>query len=270
TYGSAIPTLSGTVSGFVGTDSLAGGGGTTTFTTSATSSSNAGTYGITGAVSGLSSTYLTNYTVIQSPSNGSALTIGNATLAATANSASMSYGGTIPTLSGTVTGFVNGQSFAGDGGAWTTTATSASNAGSYGVNASLATPYSGDYTIVPASGNATALTIKAAVVAQALPPIDALPLMVLSLPFSGTTIESEAPSSDAVSSNGTTAGASNASSATTSTSSSSGSSSVSGLGGTESVVESTPASSITIVEEAETPQGTLSHASVLDVSNMSK
>ena len=93
-------------------------------------------------------------------------TITPATLTATANSAFMTYGGAVPTLSGTVTGFVNGQTLASDSGTatWTTTATSASNAGPYGIagNVTLGSPYSGDYTITTASGNSTALTVTAA------------------------------------------------------------------------------------------------------------
>jgi hypothetical protein len=73
----------------------------------------------------------------------------------------MTYGGTVPVLSGTVTGFVNGQTLSTDSGTWSTSATSSSNVGSYGVSLTLGSPYSGDYTITPASGNSTALTITA-------------------------------------------------------------------------------------------------------------
>nr|MDA8028461.1 filamentous hemagglutinin N-terminal domain-containing protein [Nitrospiraceae bacterium] len=48
--------------------------------------------------------------------SGSLVTIDKAPLTATAYYASMTYGGTVPTLSGTVAGFVNGQTLAGDGG----------------------------------------------------------------------------------------------------------------------------------------------------------
>ncbi|EQD25534.1 MAG: hypothetical protein D084_Lepto4C00097G0003 [Leptospirillum sp. Group IV 'UBA BS'] len=86
-----------------------------------------------------------------------------ATLTATASTASMASGSAIPTLSGTVTGFVNGQTLSGDGGTadWTTTATSSSNEGSYGITGkvTLGFPWSGDYTVVQSSANTTALTI---------------------------------------------------------------------------------------------------------------
>ena len=86
-------------------------------------------------------------------------TIDRAPLTATANLVSMTYGETVPALSGTITGFVNGQTLSGDGGSWNTSATSSSNIGSYGVSLTLGRPYSGDYTITAASGNGTALTI---------------------------------------------------------------------------------------------------------------
>jgi filamentous hemagglutinin family protein len=93
---------------------------------------------------------------------GSSVTITPAPLTATAYYASMTYRGTLPTLSGTVAGFVNGQTLSLDGGSWTTSATSSSNVGSYGVSLTLGSLYSGDYTITNASGNSTALTITAA------------------------------------------------------------------------------------------------------------
>ena len=94
-------------------------------------------------------------------------TIAPATLTATANATSMTYGSSVPALSGTVTGFVDGQTLASDGGtaSWTTSATSASKAGIYGITGSvsmtLGNPYFEDYTIVQAPGNSSALTITA-------------------------------------------------------------------------------------------------------------
>ena len=105
-----------------------------------------------------------NYNVLST--SGSSVTITKAPLTVTANSVSMTYGGTVPTLSGLVTGFVNGQTLSGDEGSatWSTLATSSSNAGQYGItgNVTLGSPYSGDYTITQAPGNSTALTIMAA------------------------------------------------------------------------------------------------------------
>ena len=83
-----------------------------------------------------------------------------ATLTYTANAASMTYGGTVPSLSGTVSGFVNGENQAGATTgtlAFTTSADSSSPAGSYAINGSGLT--AANYTFVQAAGNTTALTV---------------------------------------------------------------------------------------------------------------
>jgi len=93
------------------------------------------------------------------------LTINPATLTYTANAANMTYGGTVPTLGGSVTGFVNNETLSGaTTGAltWSTNATSSSNVGSYYINGSGLTANHGDYTFVQAAGNATAMTINPA------------------------------------------------------------------------------------------------------------
>nr|EES53633.1 MAG: conserved hypothetical protein [Leptospirillum ferrodiazotrophum] len=167
TYGGTVPTLSGIFSTTGPTGGLANL--FATWTTPATSASNVGSYAVTpgiyfysnGAVSG-------DYTITQAFGNATALTIGKADLTVTANSTTMTYGGKVPTLSGTVTGFVNGQTLAGDGGVvtWTTPATSSSNPGVYAIKGTMMTAfgnvYGEDYTVVQASGNATALTITPA------------------------------------------------------------------------------------------------------------
>jgi hypothetical protein len=161
TYGTAIPTLTGTVTGFRGSDTLANATtGTLVFTTTATQTSNVGSYPITG--SGLTANF-GNYTFQQASGNSTALTIVPATLTYTANPVSQLYGTAIPSLSGTVTGFVLGQSqsTATTGTAsFTTSATQSSNVGSYAINGSGLTANNGDYTFVQASSNSTALTIN--------------------------------------------------------------------------------------------------------------
>jgi hypothetical protein len=73
TYGTAVPALSGSVSGFVGTDTQGSATtGTLTFTTMATSFSGAGSYAING--SGLTANN-GNYTFVQAAGNATALTI---------------------------------------------------------------------------------------------------------------------------------------------------------------------------------------------------
>ena len=107
TYGGATPTLTGTVTGFVnGQNQADATTGTLTFSTPATAASNVGTYAING--SGLTADN-GNYVFVQAAGNATALTVNPATLTYTANGASQTYGGATPTLTGTVTGFVNGQ-----------------------------------------------------------------------------------------------------------------------------------------------------------------
>jgi alpha-L-arabinofuranosidase len=99
-----------------------------------------------------------NYT-FAATANG---TISAATLTYTANPAGMIYGAPVPALSGSVGGFVSGdtQGNATTGTlAFTTPATSTSSAGSYAINGSGLTANSGNYTFVQAAGNATALSI---------------------------------------------------------------------------------------------------------------
>jgi uncharacterized protein (UPF0264 family) len=81
------------------------------------------------------------------------------------NPASSTYGAAIPALSGSVTGYVNGQNQAsattGTLG-FTTLSTSASNAGAYAITGAGLVANSGNYVFVQAAANATALTIGAA------------------------------------------------------------------------------------------------------------
>ncbi|MGA2281541.1 MAG: YDG domain-containing protein, partial [Verrucomicrobiota bacterium] len=73
TYGSGVPALSGSVGGFVGTDTLGSATtGTLSFTTAATSSSGVGGYAVNG--SGLTANN-GNYTFVQALGNATALTI---------------------------------------------------------------------------------------------------------------------------------------------------------------------------------------------------
>ena len=160
-FGTVIPGLSGTVTGFLGSDTQTSATtGTLAFATAATQSSNAGTYAING--SGLSAT---NYTFVQAAGNSTAFTINPATLTYTASPFSQTYGTVIPGLSGTVTGFVLGQTQAtATTGtlAFATPATQYSNVGSYAINGSGLTANNGNYTFVEAPGNSTAFTINPA------------------------------------------------------------------------------------------------------------
>jgi gliding motility-associated-like protein len=152
-YSAAIPTLTGTLTGFVNGDTQATvTSGTLSFTTAATAASNVGSYAINGV--GLTATN-SNYTLAQAVANSTALTINRAALTITASNASRNYGQTNPVFTVSYTGFVNG-----DGATQlttqpviTTTATPISLPGIYPVTASGAA--SGNYTISYVPGSLT-------------------------------------------------------------------------------------------------------------------
>jgi hypothetical protein len=157
-YGSVLPTLGVTYVGFVNGDNAASLTTAPTVTTTAVSSSPVGSYPITasGAVDA-------NYTI--SYQSGT-LTISPATLSITANNGSMIYGGTVPSLSVTYAGFVNGEGAADltTAPTVTTTATPTSPAGPYPIAVSGAVD--ANYTISYHAGTLTigkaSLTVTAA------------------------------------------------------------------------------------------------------------
>ncbi len=162
-YGTNNPLLSGAVSGFVGSDTLANATtGSASFSTSALSTSNVGSYAITG--SGLTANN-GNYTFTQAASNATALTITPATLTYVAALTSIPYGTSNPILPGTVTGFVGSDTLAsattGSAG-FSTSALSTSNVGSYAITGSGLTANNGNYIFTQAASNATALSITPA------------------------------------------------------------------------------------------------------------
>jgi type IV secretory pathway protease TraF len=162
-YGQANPLLSGSISGFVGSDTLASATtGTETFSTSATSTSNVGSYAVIG--SGLSANF-GNYLFAQAPANASALTITPATLTVTADAVDRIYGQANPLLSGSITGFVGSDTLASATTgtmAFSTPATSRSNVGSYTITGWGLSANHGNYLFAQAPANATALTITPA------------------------------------------------------------------------------------------------------------
>jgi filamentous hemagglutinin family protein len=166
TYGSANPTFGGSVTGFVNGDTQSSAtSGTLAFAGTATAASGAGSYAITG--SGLSAV---NYVFAQSPANATALIVTPATLTYTANVASRAVGAADPVYTGSVSGYVNGdtQTSATTGTlVFSTSATSTSPAGSYAIDGSGLN--AANYTFVQAAGNATALTITGSPTAP--PPI---------------------------------------------------------------------------------------------------
>jgi|GEM_PF-1439575 len=146
TYGDADPALTYTA------DALANG---ESFTGALTrqAGENAGTYAITQGTLALNS----NYDVAYTSDN---LTINKATLAYLANPATRYFGDPNPAFSGTVTGFINGDTEAAATNGtlnFTTPATASSNIGSYAINGSGLT--AANYNFVQAPANSTAFTI---------------------------------------------------------------------------------------------------------------
>ncbi|MBL9096913.1 MAG: filamentous hemagglutinin N-terminal domain-containing protein [Alphaproteobacteria bacterium] len=160
-YGDANPALTGTVTGFKNGETIATATtGALAFATTATTASNVGSYAITG--SGLTAA---NYVFVQDPSNATALAINPATLTYVADPQSRLYGDANPALTGSVTGFKNGETIATattGALAFTTAATATANVGAYAVNGSGLTANNGNYVFVQGVGNATALIIKPA------------------------------------------------------------------------------------------------------------
>ncbi|QEH32331.1 FG-GAP repeat protein [Aquisphaera giovannonii] len=160
-YGANLPTLTASYSGFVNGDTSASLTTLPTLTTTATAASSVagGPYAITasGAVD-------TNYTITYVPGS---LTVTAAPLTITADDQSKVYGATLPTLTASYSGFVNGDTSA----SLTTqpTLTTAATAGSpvagspYAITASGAIDGNYSITYVPGSltVNAAPLTITA-------------------------------------------------------------------------------------------------------------
>jgi len=142
-YGSALPKLTGLVSGNVNGDKV-GSTLTVTYATTASSTSpysDAGKYPITATVGGSSRA---NYSLTNTPGS---LTIKQASLKVTPTSVSKVYGQADPTLTAAYTGFVNGDTTSVISGSpsLTTTALASSRAGAYPITATLGTLSAGNY-----------------------------------------------------------------------------------------------------------------------------
>ncbi|TXD85880.1 hypothetical protein FUT87_14895, partial [Mitsuaria sp. TWR114] len=134
-YGAADPVLMGSISGFVGGDTLASATtGSLQFSSATTAATPVGHYAVTGG--GLTANG-GNYVIVQAPGNATALSITPAPLTITANGASKGYdalafaGGNGVTYSG----FVNGETSSVLSGtlSYGGSAQGAVNAGSYGI-----------------------------------------------------------------------------------------------------------------------------------------
>ena len=156
-YGAALPTLTASYSGFVNGDTVASLNTPVSLSTTATAASAVGTYPITA--SGAADA---NYTI---SFVAGTLTVGTAALTITADDKSKVYGAALPALTVSYSGFVNGD----DASSLTspvvlsTSATAASDAGTYPITASGAA--NANYTISFVAGTLTvtpaALTITA-------------------------------------------------------------------------------------------------------------
>jgi hypothetical protein len=158
TYGSAVPVLSGSVSGFVGTDNQGNATtGTLTFTTTATSSSGVGGYAINGA--GLTANN-GNYRFVQAAGNAAALTINALPVNLTGT---RSYDGTTTVAAGILSvankvGSDNVTVVSGSG------TLAGANVGSEAITSfgtlALGGPAAGNYTLAAASGSVN-ITVSA-------------------------------------------------------------------------------------------------------------
>jgi trimeric autotransporter adhesin len=128
-------------------------------------------------------TVLSNY-ILPSSDNGTG-TINPATLTYTAVPSSQQYGITPTGLTGSISGFVDGQTLASattGSAAFTTAATAASNVGKYAIDGSGLTADNGNYIFAQAAANATALTITPA-------PLTVVTVNTTSRVYNGSTID---------------------------------------------------------------------------------
>jgi len=142
-YGGSLPTLTASYAGFVNGDTssvLTGSPGLTTVA----ASSHVGSYAITAAAGTLAAD---NYTFTFAPGT---LAITPAALTITADNQSMVYGGSLPTLTASYSGLVNGDTPAAIAGLTLSTAPASSHAGTYAITAAGAADP--DYTITPVNG----------------------------------------------------------------------------------------------------------------------
>jgi hypothetical protein len=146
-YGSVVPAITPSYSGFVNSDTAASLTSAPVCSTTAKSTSPVGTYpsSCSGAVDA-------NYTITYA---GGTATIGKASLGIAASSSTSVYGTTVPVVTASYTGFVNGDSAASLTSApvCSTAATSSKPVGSYATSCSGAAD--GNYTITYSGGTAT-------------------------------------------------------------------------------------------------------------------
>ena len=151
TYGSHAPAITPTASGFVNGDGISALGAGLACSTAAGATSPVGNYSST--CSGASDA---NYVITYAAGT---VAVTPATLTVTANNQSMTFGSSVPALTATITGFVNGQTLATSGvtgtAACSTAATSMSPAGSYAITCLPGTLKATNYTFTFVAGTLT-------------------------------------------------------------------------------------------------------------------
>ena len=149
-YGAALPALTVIYSGFVNGDTTASLSAQPTATTTATASSAVGSYPIT-ASGAVASNYTVSYVA-------GTLTVNRASLTITANNQSKAYGATLPALTASYSGWVNGNNTnsLSKQAVMSTTAKKTSPVGSYPITASGAA--SANYSITYVPGTLTVTT----------------------------------------------------------------------------------------------------------------
>ncbi len=151
TYGGSAPVITASYSGFVNGEGPSVLGGGVTCTAVATATSPVGSY--SSSCSGANDA---NYSISYVPGS---VTVGPATLTVTANNVTKAFGAAVPTLTATISGFVNGQTLATSGvtgqALCTTTATTTSPGGTYPITCSLGTLAAPNYTFTFVAGTLT-------------------------------------------------------------------------------------------------------------------
>jgi sugar lactone lactonase YvrE len=161
-YGASQPALTFQMGGFVNGDGPKMVNGAPVFKCGASSSSPVGQYPIVGTVGSLSAA---NYSF---QVMSSAITVNKAVLTVTASGVSMTYGGALPPLTYTVTGYVNGDTAHVVTGApiLSTVASKTSPAGAYTVTSATGTLSASNYGFVMVNGQLTVNQAVATVTAD--------------------------------------------------------------------------------------------------------
>jgi len=151
TYGGSAPAITPSITGFVNGQNASVLGSGLTCSAAVTAASPVGSY-----ASNCSGASDANYSITYQPGS---VTVVPATLTVTANNVSKAFGATVPALTATISGFVNGQTLATSGvtgqAACTTTATSTSPAGTYPITCTPGTLASPNYSFTFVGGTLT-------------------------------------------------------------------------------------------------------------------